>query len=98
MSRKHFKTHYIDVMMDGFEYKGSNEDNALLITRGPDRTVTEVNPSAVIVIKSTVPVGFTAALRERVGNSNILFLRSFFVSLWLCMIIFILLVLWWVLI
>ena len=41
------------------------------------RTVTEVNPSAVIVIKSTVPVGYTVALRERVGNSNILFSPEF---------------------
>ena len=41
------------------------------------RTVTEVNPSTMIVIKSTVPVGFTAALRERVGNPNILFSPEF---------------------
>src|SRR5574344_367810 len=41
------------------------------------RTVTGVNPSAVIVIKSTVPVGYTAALRERVGNPNILFSPEF---------------------
>lgn len=41
------------------------------------RTVTEVNASAVIVIKSTVPVGFTSALRARVGNPNILFSPEF---------------------
>ena len=41
------------------------------------REVTRVNPGAVIVIKSTVPVGFTEVLRERVGNGNILFSPEF---------------------
>ena len=41
------------------------------------KVVTEVNPDAIIVIKSTIPVGYTVALRERTGNSNILFSPEF---------------------
>ena len=40
-------------------------------------TVTQVNPEAFVVIKSTVPVGFTSALRERSGNRNVLFSPEF---------------------
>ena len=32
------------------------------------RLVTEVNPNAVMVIKSTIPVGYTVSVRERIGN------------------------------
>lgn len=35
------------------------------------------NPSATIVIKSTIPVGFTSDLRERLGVDNILFSPEF---------------------
>lgn len=41
------------------------------------RLVAKYNPNAVIVIKSTVPVGFTKSVRERLGFKNILFSPEF---------------------
>ena len=41
------------------------------------RTVLEVNPDAIMVIKSTIPVGFTEGLRQKTGSPNILFSPEF---------------------
>ena len=41
------------------------------------KLVTEVNPAAIIIIKSTIPVGYTEGLRGRLGNTNILFSPEF---------------------
>ena len=39
--------------------------------------VRSVNPEAVIVIKSTVPVGYTAGLRSRLADANLFFSPEF---------------------
>ena len=41
------------------------------------RQVMACNPEAVMVIKSTIPVGFTESIREKCGSKNILFSPEF---------------------
>ncbi len=39
--------------------------------------IREVNPTAWIVIKSTIPVGYTASLREKLNDKRIVFSPEF---------------------
>lgn len=39
--------------------------------------VMQYNPEAIIVIKSTIPVGYTESIRRKTGNENILFSPEF---------------------
>lgn len=41
------------------------------------RTVMEYNPDAIMVIKSTIPVGYTVSIREKMGSKNIIFSPEF---------------------
>ncbi len=41
------------------------------------RLVMECNPQAIMVIKSTIPVGYTESIRRKTGSNNILFSPEF---------------------
>jgi len=47
------------------------------LVEGVVNQVIEVNPQAIMVIKSTIPVGFTQRISEKTGSHNILFAPEF---------------------
>ena len=40
------------------------------------KLVMQYNPNAIMVIKSTIPVGYTKSIREKTGSKNIIFSRN----------------------
>lgn len=41
------------------------------------RQVMQINPEAIMIVKSTIPVGFTKGIREKTGSKNVLFSPEF---------------------
>lgn len=41
------------------------------------KLIMEYNPNAIMVIKSTIPVGYTKSIREKTGSKNIIFSPEF---------------------
>ncbi|MCP6193502.1 UDP-glucose 6-dehydrogenase, partial [Klebsiella pneumoniae] len=41
------------------------------------KDVTAINPNAVMIIKSTIPVGFTKSIKEELGIDNVFFSPEF---------------------
>ena len=58
-------------------YDSATQEFDTSAVEGIVETVTRCNPDAIIVIKSTVPVGYTAGLRQKTENPNILFSPEF---------------------
>ena len=77
LSEKHFLDANFCIIATSTDYNKMTGEFDTSSVEQVIQKITMTNPSAVIVIKSTIPLGFTDRMREKYNNNNIIFSPEF---------------------
>ena len=75
MKIKRTKQDTIVSIPTNFDEKNNQFDTSAIIE--VITQINKINKNALIIIKSTVPIGFVSGLKSAYGISNVIFLQSF---------------------